>query len=100
MAPPHSRLPSIWGNPHPRLSPIRISPSIRLSLSIRVSPPFGVLPPIWGSPLGPAAQRSLASQNPQYELKDGTSGPLPSGMAQPAAYYPYEPALGQYPYDR
>ncbi|KAM9182731.1 iroquois-class homeodomain protein IRX-6 [Mergus octosetaceus] len=38
--------------------------------------------------------------NPQYELKDGTSGPLPSGMAQPAAYYPYEPALGQYPYDR
>ncbi|XP_038041304.2 iroquois-class homeodomain protein IRX-6 isoform X1 [Anas acuta] len=46
------------------------------------------------------ALRSLASQNPQYELKDGTSGPLPSGMAQPAAYYPYEPALGQYPYDR
>ncbi|XP_066860519.1 iroquois-class homeodomain protein IRX-6 [Anser cygnoides] len=38
--------------------------------------------------------------NPQYELKDGTGGPLPSGMAQPAAYYPYEPALGQYPYDR
>ncbi|NWZ30367.1 IRX6 protein, partial [Asarcornis scutulata] len=43
---------------------------------------------------------STTAQNPQYELKDGTSGPLPSGMAQPAAYYPYEPALGQYPYDR
>lgn len=71
-----------------------------MSPSPSVSPPIWGPPPIWGSPLGPAAQRSLASQNPQYELKDGTGGPLPSGMAQPAAYYPYEPALGQYPYDR
>uniref|UniRef100_A0A8D0GBV9 Iroquois homeobox 6 n=1 Tax=Sphenodon punctatus TaxID=8508 RepID=A0A8D0GBV9_SPHPU len=37
--------------------------------------------------------------NPQYEIKDGTSS-LHSGLAQPAAYYPYEHSLGQYQYDR
>uniref|UniRef100_A0A8C0HBB9 Iroquois homeobox 6 n=1 Tax=Chelonoidis abingdonii TaxID=106734 RepID=A0A8C0HBB9_CHEAB len=37
--------------------------------------------------------------NPQYEIKDGTSS-LHSGFAQPAAFYPYDPSLGQYQYDR
>ncbi|XP_030058714.1 iroquois-class homeodomain protein IRX-6 [Microcaecilia unicolor] len=37
--------------------------------------------------------------NPQYEIKDGTSS-LHSGIAQPAAYYPYDHSLGQYQYDR
>ncbi|XP_019361271.1 PREDICTED: iroquois-class homeodomain protein IRX-6 isoform X1 [Gavialis gangeticus] len=36
--------------------------------------------------------------NPQYEIKDGTSS-LHSGIAQPAAYYPYDHSLGQYQYD-
>ncbi|OCT82182.1 iroquois-class homeodomain protein IRX-6-like [Xenopus laevis] len=36
---------------------------------------------------------------PQYEMKDSTSS-LHPGMAQPAAYYPYEHSLGQYQYDR
>uniref|UniRef100_A0A8C4WK09 Uncharacterized protein n=1 Tax=Gopherus evgoodei TaxID=1825980 RepID=A0A8C4WK09_9SAUR len=33
-----------------------------------------------------------------YEIKDGTSS-LHSGFAQPAAFYPYDPSLGQYQYD-
>uniref|UniRef100_A0A803J5P0 Homeobox domain-containing protein n=1 Tax=Xenopus tropicalis TaxID=8364 RepID=A0A803J5P0_XENTR len=36
---------------------------------------------------------------PQYEMKDSTSS-LHPGIAQPAAYYPYEHSLGQYQYDR
>ncbi|CAN2389542.1 DNA-binding transcription factor activity [Pristimantis euphronides] len=35
----------------------------------------------------------------QYEMKDGT-GALHPGIAQPAAYYPYDHSLGQYQYDR
>ncbi|XP_056384379.1 iroquois-class homeodomain protein IRX-6 [Hyla sarda] len=35
----------------------------------------------------------------QYELKDGASS-LHPGIAQPAAYYPYDHSLGQYQYDR
>ncbi|NXU47211.1 IRX6 protein, partial [Turnix velox] len=42
---------------------------------------------------------STTSQNPQYEMKEG-AGTLHSGMAQPAAYYPYEHSLGQYQYER
>ncbi|NXS58231.1 IRX6 protein, partial [Brachypteracias leptosomus] len=42
---------------------------------------------------------STTSQNPQYEIKDGT-GTLHSGIAQPAAYYSYDHSLGQYQYDR
>ncbi|NWI17654.1 IRX6 protein, partial [Crypturellus soui] len=37
---------------------------------------------------------STASQAPQYEAKEG------AGVAQPAAYYPYEHSLGHYQYDR
>ncbi|XP_042196332.1 iroquois-class homeodomain protein IRX-6a isoform X2 [Callorhinchus milii] len=40
-----------------------------------------------------------SSLNSQYEIKDGT-GSLHSGIAQPAAYYPYDHSLGQYQYDR
>ncbi|KAM4614072.1 Iroquois homeobox protein 6a-like [Discoglossus pictus] len=36
---------------------------------------------------------------PQYEVKDGASS-LHPGIAQPAAYYPYDHSLGQYQYDR
>ncbi|XP_040264876.1 iroquois-class homeodomain protein IRX-6 [Bufo bufo] len=35
----------------------------------------------------------------QYEMKDGASS-LHPGIAQPAAYYPYDHSLGQYQYDR
>ncbi|XP_071970394.1 iroquois-class homeodomain protein IRX-6 isoform X2 [Engystomops pustulosus] len=35
----------------------------------------------------------------QYEVKDGTNA-LHPGIAQPAAYYPYDHSLGQYQYDR
>ncbi|XP_076971225.1 iroquois-class homeodomain protein IRX-4 isoform X2 [Tamandua tetradactyla] len=34
-----------------------------------------------------------------FESKDG-AGSAHAGLAPAAAYYPYEPALGQYPYDR
>ncbi|XP_004693594.1 PREDICTED: iroquois-class homeodomain protein IRX-6 [Condylura cristata] len=37
--------------------------------------------------------------NPQYEFKEAAGKFTPS-LAQPGAYYPYEPALGQYQYDR
>ncbi|XP_075182928.1 iroquois-class homeodomain protein IRX-6 [Anomaloglossus baeobatrachus] len=35
----------------------------------------------------------------QYEMKEG-AGSLHPGIAQPAAYYPYDHSLGQYQYDR
>ena len=38
-------------------------------------------------------------QNPQYDIKDSTAT-LHSGITQTAAYYPYDPSLGQYQYDR
>lgn len=38
-------------------------------------------------------------QNPQYEFKEA-AGNFTPGLAQPGAYYPYEPTLGQYQYDR
>lgn len=38
-------------------------------------------------------------QNPQYEFKDPAGNFTPS-LTQPGAYYPYEPTLGQYQYDR
>lgn len=41
----------------------------------------------------------LSSQNPQYEFKDPAGNFTPS-LTQPGAYYPYEPTLGQYQYDR
>ncbi|XP_060047109.1 iroquois-class homeodomain protein IRX-4 [Erinaceus europaeus] len=34
-----------------------------------------------------------------FDAKDST-GSAHAGLAPPTAYYPYEPALGQYPYDR
>ncbi|XP_053571716.1 iroquois-class homeodomain protein IRX-6 [Bombina bombina] len=40
-----------------------------------------------------------SSLTPQYEMKDGTSS-LHHGIAQPAAFYPYDHSLGQYQYDR
>ncbi|XP_062249808.1 Iroquois homeobox protein 6a isoform X2 [Platichthys flesus] len=40
-----------------------------------------------------------SSLNPQYDIKDSTST-LHSGITQTAAYYPYDPSLGQYQYDR
>ncbi|XP_078066392.1 Iroquois homeobox protein 6a isoform X2 [Mustelus asterias] len=40
-----------------------------------------------------------SSLNSQYDIKDGT-GSLHTGIAPPAAYYPYDQSLGQYQYDR
>ncbi|CAB1421404.1 unnamed protein product [Pleuronectes platessa] len=40
-----------------------------------------------------------SSLNPQYDIKDSTAT-LHSGITQTAAYYPYDPSLGQYQYDR
>ncbi|VFV41518.1 iroquois-class homeodomain protein, partial [Lynx pardinus] len=37
--------------------------------------------------------------NPQYEFKEA-AGNFTPGLAQAGAYYPYEPTLGQYQYDR
>ncbi|XP_068812442.1 iroquois-class homeodomain protein IRX-6 [Struthio camelus] len=50
-------------------------------------------------PYGADPAALYPSLNPQYDVKDGT-GPLPSGIAQPAAYYSYDHSLGQYQYDR
>lgn len=38
-------------------------------------------------------------QSPQYEFKDPAGNFTPS-LTQPGAYYPFEPTLGQYQYDR
>ncbi|XP_027725457.1 iroquois-class homeodomain protein IRX-6 isoform X1 [Vombatus ursinus] len=50
-------------------------------------------------PYSPEPQALYNALNPQYELKE-TTGSFPAGLAQPGAYYPYEPSLGQYQYER
>ncbi|XP_043844062.1 iroquois-class homeodomain protein IRX-6 [Dromiciops gliroides] len=50
-------------------------------------------------PYSPEPQALYSALNPQYELKE-TTGSFPAGLAQPGAYYPYEPSLGQYQYER
>ncbi|XP_001372954.3 iroquois-class homeodomain protein IRX-6 isoform X2 [Monodelphis domestica] len=50
-------------------------------------------------PYSSEPQALYSALNPQYELKD-TTGSFPAGLAQPGTYYPYEPSLGQYQYER
>ncbi|XP_021486798.1 iroquois-class homeodomain protein IRX-6 isoform X1 [Meriones unguiculatus] len=48
---------------------------------------------------GPEPPTLCGTLNPQYEFKDAAGSFTPS-LTQPGAYYPYEPTLGQYQYDR
>ncbi|XP_074052032.1 iroquois-class homeodomain protein IRX-6 [Macrotis lagotis] len=50
-------------------------------------------------PYSPEPQALYNALNPPYELKEAT-GSFPAGLAQAGAYYPYEPSLGQYQYER
>ncbi|CAL9702023.1 unnamed protein product [Knipowitschia caucasica] len=50
-------------------------------------------------PYSPDPSAIYSSLTPQYDIKDST-GALHSGIAQTAAYYPYDHSLGQYQYDR
>ncbi|KAM7332690.1 hypothetical protein ACRRTK_009398 [Alexandromys fortis] len=50
-------------------------------------------------PYGPEPSPLCGALNPQYEFKDPAGNFTPS-LTQPGAYYPYEPTLGQYQYDR
>ncbi|XP_048210916.1 iroquois-class homeodomain protein IRX-6 [Perognathus longimembris pacificus] len=50
-------------------------------------------------PYGPEPTPLYGALNPQYEFKEAAGSFTPS-LAQPGAYYPYEPTLGQYQYDR
>nr|XP_020009016.1 iroquois-class homeodomain protein IRX-6 [Castor canadensis] len=50
-------------------------------------------------PYGPEPPSLYGALNPQYEFKEA-AGSFTSSLAQPGAYYPYEPTLGQYQYDR
>ncbi|XP_006000311.1 Iroquois homeobox protein 6a [Latimeria chalumnae] len=50
-------------------------------------------------PYSPDPSTLYSTLTPQYEMKDGSTS-LHSGLAQPAAYYPYDHSLGQYQYDR
>nr|XP_030688783.1 iroquois-class homeodomain protein IRX-6 [Globicephala melas] len=50
-------------------------------------------------PYGPEPPTLYGALNPQYEFKEA-AGNFTPGLAQPAAYYPYEQSLGQYQYDR
>ncbi|KAG6936202.1 Iroquois related homeobox 6, partial [Chelydra serpentina] len=50
-------------------------------------------------PYGADPSALYTTLNPPYEMKDGTSS-LHSGIAPPAAFYPYDHSLGQYQYDR
>ncbi|XP_019499672.1 PREDICTED: iroquois-class homeodomain protein IRX-6 isoform X1 [Hipposideros armiger] len=50
-------------------------------------------------PYSPEPPALYGALNPQYEFKEA-AGNLTPGLAQPGAYYPYEPSLGQYQYDR
>ncbi|XP_051051110.1 iroquois-class homeodomain protein IRX-6 [Phodopus roborovskii] len=50
-------------------------------------------------PYGPEPSPLCGTLNPQYEFKDPAGNFTPS-LTQPGTYYPYEPTLGQYQYDR
>nr|XP_006207899.1 iroquois-class homeodomain protein IRX-6 isoform X1 [Vicugna pacos] len=50
-------------------------------------------------PYSPEPPALYGALNPQYEFKEAAGNFTPS-LAQPGAYYPYEPTLGQYQYDR
>nr|XP_019605332.1 PREDICTED: iroquois-class homeodomain protein IRX-6 isoform X1 [Rhinolophus sinicus] len=50
-------------------------------------------------PYSPEPPALYGALNPQYEFKEA-AGNFTPGLAQPGAYYPYEPTLGQYHYDR
>nr|XP_005608323.1 iroquois-class homeodomain protein IRX-6 isoform X1 [Equus caballus] len=50
-------------------------------------------------PYSPEPPALYGALNPQYEFKEA-AGNFTPGLAQPGAYYPYEPTLGQYQYDR
>ncbi|KAB0351676.1 hypothetical protein FD754_016533 [Muntiacus muntjak] len=50
-------------------------------------------------PYSPEPPALYGALNPQYEFKEA-AGNFTSSLAQPGAYYPYEPTLGQYQYDR
>ncbi|XP_016047863.1 iroquois-class homeodomain protein IRX-6 isoform X2 [Erinaceus europaeus] len=50
-------------------------------------------------PYSPDPPALYGTLNPQYEFKEAT-GNFTSSLAQPGAYYSYEPTLGQYQYDR
>ncbi|XP_006984107.2 iroquois-class homeodomain protein IRX-6 isoform X1 [Peromyscus maniculatus bairdii] len=50
-------------------------------------------------PYGPEPSPLCGALSPQYEFKDPAGNFTPS-LTQPGAYYPYEPTLGQYQYDR
>ncbi|XP_036736958.1 iroquois-class homeodomain protein IRX-6 isoform X2 [Manis pentadactyla] len=50
-------------------------------------------------PYSPEPPALYGALNPQYDFKEA-AGNFTPGLAQPGAYYPYEPTLGQYQYDR
>ncbi|XP_044787801.2 iroquois-class homeodomain protein IRX-6 isoform X1 [Bubalus bubalis] len=50
-------------------------------------------------PYSPEPPALYGALNPQYEFKEA-AGNFTSSLAQPGAYYPYEPTLGQYQYER
>ncbi|XP_037672287.1 iroquois-class homeodomain protein IRX-6 isoform X2 [Choloepus didactylus] len=50
-------------------------------------------------PYSPEPPALYGALNPQYEFKEA-AGSFTPGLAQPGAYYSYEPTLGQYQYDR
>ncbi|XP_037373991.1 iroquois-class homeodomain protein IRX-6 isoform X2 [Talpa occidentalis] len=50
-------------------------------------------------PYSPEPPSLYGALNPQYEFKEA-AGNFTSSLAQAGAYYPYEPTLGQYQYDR
>ncbi|KAM9191616.1 iroquois-class homeodomain protein IRX-6 [Dugong dugon] len=50
-------------------------------------------------PYSPEPPALYGALNAQYDFKEAT-GSFTSGLAQSGAYYPYEPTLGQYQYDR
>ncbi|XP_039098293.1 iroquois-class homeodomain protein IRX-6 [Hyaena hyaena] len=50
-------------------------------------------------PYSPEPPTLYGALNPQYEFKEA-AGSFTPGLAQAGAYYPYEPTLGQYQYDR
>ncbi|XP_034880414.1 iroquois-class homeodomain protein IRX-6 [Mirounga leonina] len=50
-------------------------------------------------PYSPEPPTLYGALNPQYEFKEA-AGNFTPGLAHPGAYYPYEPTLGQYQYER
>ncbi|CAK6436595.1 unnamed protein product [Pipistrellus nathusii] len=110
---PHS-VPDVASGSSPAAAALCLAPYDSRLLGSARRPELGTALGIYGAPYAAAAAAQsypgylpyspeppvlYGTLNAQYEFKETARSFSPS-LSQPGAYYPYEPTLGHYPYDR